>query len=123
MATAAITLSATASGLPEGGVDEILFSVSNTSAANTVTNLEVTTALASATPFVMPSSAKFLLAIPPATMAWTWNFTISTAQFGQIMSSGLSPLFMAIPGGSTVYFLTTDGAAGATTFRLRIITY
>lgn len=118
MATAALTLAATVSGLPEGGTDSISFAISNSSAANTVTLKEVTTAQGLPTAVVMPSSAKFMLMIPPSTNTFSYRVTGTTAEAGILLSSRDGSFFSA-PGGSSFYVYTTGG----TTFILRCITY
>lgn len=120
MATAAITVSATASGLPEGGVDQLSYTMTNTSAANTVTLASLTTLVGTATPVVLPSSAQFIMAFPAATTNTNaWFVTASTAQAGIPMSSNGFAL-LRVAGGSTVYFYA---AAGAAAFTLRVLTY
>ena len=49
-ATAAVTVLCTASGLPEGGVDQIEFTMTNTSAEHVANFVNVTTAICKPTP-------------------------------------------------------------------------
>lgn len=118
MATADITISSTVSGLPEGGGDYGSFSVTNTSAAVFQTILGVTTALGSALSIAIPTSGKFLLAIPPSTNPHPWRLTQSTSDTGILMSSQ-APAFIGIPGGSSVHIYTTAG----TTFVMRVLAF
>lgn len=119
MATAEITVIATASGLPEGGVDQLEYTMSNTSAANTVQLVSLTTAIATATPVVMPSSARFVLCLPPSTNTHQWRVLHSTSDTGIIQSShGMTVLTVA--GNTTFYFCSSPGGSS---FVLRVITY
>lgn len=116
--TAEITLSGTISGLPEGGEDQLSITMTNTSAANSVTLYPVTTAQGTCTAFVTPSSAKFLIMIPPSTNTFNYRVTGSTAEVGLPLSSrGAS--FLPVQANTSAYFYTTGG----TTFTLRVITY
>lgn len=117
-ATAAVTISATASGLPEGGIDQVSYSFTNTSAAAFRTILGVTTALGSALSVSLPSSGQMILAIPPSTNTFPWRLTQSTSDTGILMSS-VGCAFLRVPGGSSVHFYTTAG----TTFTITVLGY
>lgn len=116
--TASLKLSGTITGLPEGGEDQLSLTMTNTSCANTVTFYPVTTAVGTCTALVTPSSARFLIAIPPSTNTFPFRITGSTAEVGLAASSN-NAAFVSCPGLSSVYFYTTAG----TTFTLRVITY
>lgn len=118
-ATAAITLSATCSGLIEGGLDQVSYQLTNTSAAASRSILSLTTLVGTATPVVMPSSGQFMIAISASTNTNPWFVTHDTAQTGiPISSNGI--FFARMAGGSTVYFYV---AAGSSAFALTVLTY
>jgi hypothetical protein len=116
--TASISILSTVTGLPEGGTDSLSIAASNSSAANTITYVQVTTAQGTATTFSMLSSAKFVLLIPPSTNTFPYRLTGSTAEVGLPLSS-VDPAFLSLPGGTSFNVYTTAG----TTFQLRVITY
>lgn len=117
-ATAAITIKATASGLPEGGIDQIDFTMTNTSAANTVQLFNVATAVAGIGLVTVPSSGRFLMILPPSTNTFSYRMVLSATETGVKMSSR-GMLVIPAPGSESYGFYTTEG----TTFSVRAITY
>ena len=118
-ATAAVTITCTASGLPEGGVDQISYTMTNTSAANTVQLFEVATASAAANTVTAPSSARVLMALPPSTNTFSYRVRgVNSSDDGMVLSSQ-GMLVVPVIGGNTYVFYTTQG----TTFTIRVLTY
>lgn len=116
--SAGITLSATVSGLPEGGLEQISIGFSNTSAAFQAQIAEVATALAVPTAISIPSSAQFFLAMAYSTNQWNWRVTPSSVENGfQLTSNGV--FFARTAGGQTYRIYTTQG----TTFQVRVWTF
>lgn len=118
-ATAAITISATASGLPEGGLDQVSYQMTNTSAAATRSIMSLTTAVGTATPVIVPTSGQFIFAFPASTNTNSYFVTASTAESGIPVSSN-GVVLLRVAGGSSVYFYAAAGGAG---FNLNVLTY
>lgn len=117
-ATAGVTLSATVSGLPEGGLELLSVSLCNTSAAFQARITELATSLTAPTTFVTPSSAQMFLAMAYATNQYPWRVTVSSAEAGIPVSS--NGVFFCRSAGNTTYLLYTTAG---TTFQIRTWTF
>lgn len=117
--TAGITLSATVSGLPTGGLVQQSIQMANTSGAYQQLFADCTTSLAGAGSISIPSSAQFFMARAAAsTNSFPWRISATTVEPGMtVTSNGI--FFIRAPGNSAFRFYTTAG----TTFQLELVTF